>query len=166
MDRYLILLMVLAGIARPLLAQDWSAEDETFDPSIHSVVIGERSWIGDPSPFVHVDSARTGYTHVHATDYEGMAPAVQLSLMLPLLAGESEPPGGGMMLLNKEQTEVFMKAWSTAISRNPDQKPESISLKTSMSDAQWVLKCGGEKGLNTCSLKTNFQRNCINIDFR
>ena len=60
-----------------MFAADWDPMDETFDPSIHSVVIGDRSWLGDPSPFTHVGLKRTGYTHVMPTNWEGFDPSIQ-----------------------------------------------------------------------------------------
>ncbi len=130
------LFLLSAGL---LLADDWSADDDTFDPSLQSVVIGDRSWIGDPSPFVHIESSRTGYTHVNATNYSGLDPAVQLSLMVPLKAGESQPPGGGMLLLNREQTQAFIKAIADAIASKHGGKPEGEQIKTSLEGAQWSL---------------------------
>ncbi|WP_372895203.1 hypothetical protein [Stieleria sp.] len=122
-----------------LLADDWSADDDTFDPSLQSVVIGDRSWIGDPSPFVHVESSRTGYTYVNATNYSGLDPAVQLSLMVPLKAGESQPPGGGMLMLNGEQTRAFIKAITDAIESKPGETEEGVQIKTALEGAQWSL---------------------------
>ncbi|QDV41053.1 hypothetical protein Enr13x_08910 [Stieleria neptunia] len=131
-----LLFLLTAGL---LLADDWSAEDDTFDPSLPSVVIGDRSWIGDPSPFVHAQSSRTGYTHVNATNYPGLDPAVQLSLMLPLKAGETQPPGGGMLLLNEAQTRTLIKAFTDAVESKPGEKPEGVQIETSLEGAIWSL---------------------------
>ncbi|MDV6030511.1 MAG: hypothetical protein F9B45_10485 [Phycisphaera sp. RhM] len=136
------LLFLLSASLLPaslLPANDWSADDDTFDPSLQSVVIGDRSWIGDPSPFVHLASSRTGYTYVNATNYSGLDPAVQLSLMVPLEAGESQPPGGGMLMLNEEQTEAFIKAITDAIESKPAETNEEVQIKTALEGAQWSL---------------------------
>lgn len=119
---------------------NWSADDDTFDPTIHSVVIGTNSWIGDPSPFVHATSKRTGYTYSHTTNYQGMAPSVQLSLMIPLEAGETQPPGGGMMIMDEAQSKIFIEAIRKAVEAKADDKFEAVPVKTSMESFQWTLR--------------------------
>ena len=136
-----------------LLADDWSADEATFDPSLQSVVIGDRSWIGDPSPFVHVESSRTGYTHVNATNYSGLDPAVQLSLMVPLKAGESQPPGGGMLLLNQEQTQAFIKAIADAIESKPGETQKGVQIKTSLEGALWSLAAANDNDARVLHLE-------------
>lgn len=61
-------LLISCTFAGSLIADDWDPNDDTFDPQVKSVVIGDRSWIGDPSPFVQAGLSRTGYTYVNATD--------------------------------------------------------------------------------------------------
>lgn len=132
-------------ICGQLVADDWDPEDDTFDPNIKSVVIGERSWIGDPSPFKHVGLSRTGYTHVNATNFQGFPPAVQISLMVPSAAGETKPPAGGMLMFDQSQASKFIEVFDQAIkaSMNTDSgtsefKPTSI--KTSLKGANWTLQ--------------------------
>ena len=137
--------LILSLFAGSLVAQDWDANDDTFDPTIKSVVIGDRSWIGDPSPFEHTGTSRTGYTYVNATQFEGFPPSVQISLMVPLAAGETVPPAGGMLMFNKEQTEEIIKVLSEAIKAGKKDKTKRIKVKTSLKDADWTLVTTTEK---------------------
>ncbi|WP_345328158.1 hypothetical protein [Novipirellula rosea] len=131
--------LLLCMISAPLFADDWDPNDDTFDPNLQSVVIGDRSWIGDPSAFVHTESSRTGYTYVNATNYAGMDPAVQISLMVPLKPGETVPSAGGMLMLDKSQTEAFVKALTDKITTPPTDKQQRWPIKTSLKGADWAL---------------------------
>ncbi|NND98662.1 MAG: hypothetical protein HKN47_15175 [Pirellulaceae bacterium] len=137
----LLLGCLLAG---SVIAADWDPSDDTFDPSIHSVVVGDATWLGDPSPFVHTGLPRTGYTHVNAIHWEGFDPSVQLSLMVPLKAGETTPQAGGMLMMNQDQTVAFIKAVQSGIQAEPKQK--RIPIKTAMQDADWALTFATDNG--------------------
>jgi hypothetical protein len=139
-----LLLMLVAGPS--LRAQEWSPEDDSFDPSIHSVVIGNSSWIGDPSPFIHLGSSRTGYTHVHTTNYEGFPPAVAIALMVPGEPGDTEPPAGGILMFDQEQAADWI-ATMERFSRSEESKPSKpLKLNTAMKGAQWELVVVREDG--------------------
>lgn len=150
----LLTLVLLCGSAT---ADDWHPDDDTFDPSIQSVVIGDRSWIGDPSPFVHTGIPRTGYTHVNSVAYQGFDPSVQISLLVPLEAGEKTPPAGGMLMLNKAQTVELIKAFEDGIKAEPTDKDQRIPIKTGFTDADWALTFASDKGQRFLQLenKTN-----------
>ena len=137
--------LLLCMISAPLFADDWDPNDDTFDPNLQSVVIGDRSWIGDPSPFVHTGSSQTGYTYVNATNYAGMDPAVQISLMVPLKPGETVPAAGGMLMLDKNQTEAFVKALANKMTTPPTDKQERLPINTSLKGADWALTFAAEK---------------------
>lgn len=125
--------------AGSLIADDWDPNDDTFDPKIKSVVIGDRSWIGDPSPFVYTGLSRTGYTHVNATQFQGFPPAVQISLMVPLVAGETKPPAGGMLMFDKAQTTKVIEVPKDAVKDGQKDQQKRVQLKTSLKNADWVL---------------------------
>ena len=127
-----------------LLADDWDPHDDTFDPSIHSVVVGDASWLGDPSPFIHTGLRRTGYTHVNQVEWEGFDPSVQISLMVPLHPGEATPPAGGMLMMNESQTSQFIKVFDAGLKADPSDK--RITIKTGFKDADWALTFASEKG--------------------
>lgn len=136
-----------------LAADDWDANDDTFDPTIKSVVIGERSWIGDPSPFGHVGLKRTGYTHVHVTNWEGFPPSVQISLMVPNVPGETQPPAGGMLMFNKEQASKVIKTLKKMVVENQKKdsatdpsKSKPIAIETSIQNAKWTIKLANDEG--------------------
>lgn len=146
MKRILTCLFILAAFNDTSSRADWDPKDETFDPSLQSVVIGDRSWIGDPSPFVHVGLKRTGYTYVMPTEWEGFDPSVQISLIVPLKPGETTPQSTGMLMMNRAQTLEFIKAvdagWKT------DEKKENtlakttkrVSIKSAFKDVDWGMR--------------------------
>lgn len=135
-----VLLCLLAGTSATSHAQDWDANDDSFDPTIHSVVIGDASWLGDPSPFVHLQSTRTGYTHVGQVNWDGFEPSVQLSLMVPKLPTEEAPPAGGMLLMDKAQSLQFIKMFQEALNSESKEDTKPTQIKTSMKDAMWALR--------------------------
>jgi hypothetical protein len=139
-------LLISCTFAGSLIADDWDANDDTFDPKIKSVVIGDRSWIGDPSPFVHTGLSRTGYTHVNVTNFQGFPPSVQISLMVPLVAGETRPPAGGMLMLDKAQTAKVIEVLKDAVKDGQQDPQKRVQLKTSLEQADWVLVYGTGKG--------------------
>lgn len=139
-------LLFACTLAGPLRADDWDPNDATFDPKIKSVVIGDRSWIGDPSPFVHTGLTRTGYTYVNATQFEGFPPAVQISLMVPLAAGETKPPAGGMLMFDKAQTTKVIEVLKDAVKNEQNDQPKRVQIKTSLEDADWALVHVADKG--------------------
>ncbi|TWT51249.1 hypothetical protein Pla22_40260 [Rubripirellula amarantea] len=139
------IILVLGFVPGTLLGADWHPEDDTFDPTIHSVVIGNASWIGDPSPFVHTGTSRTGYTYVNSTNYAGMDPSVQLSLMVPLKPGEAAPPAGGMLMLDANQTETLLKAFAKAIESKPTDKVQRSKVETALKDAEWALSVDSDQ---------------------
>ncbi|GAA5506889.1 hypothetical protein Rcae01_02342 [Novipirellula caenicola] len=136
----MITCVLLCMITAPLLAEDWNPNDDTFDPNLQSVVIGDRSWIGDPSPFVHSESSRTGYTYVNATDYEGMDPALQVSLMVPLQPGETVPAAGGMLMMTPNQAKALVKAIEGKIAEGSTDKQQRVPIATSIQGPDWGLK--------------------------
>jgi hypothetical protein len=129
-----------------LNADDWDPNDDTFDPNIKSVVIGNASWIGDPSPFVHTDTSRTGYTYVNATNFEGFPPSVQISLMVPLAPGETKPSVGGMLMFNKDQAVKIVQILTDVLKADKKEKQNRIQIETSLKDADWVLVATTDNG--------------------
>jgi hypothetical protein len=136
-------------------ADDWDPNDDTFDPRIQSVVIGDSSWLGDPSPFLFMGLARTGYTHVNQVNWEGYDPSIQIALMVPQKDGETQPPAGGMLLLNHAQGSEFIKVLEGAVKAQPKQKRTVI--KTGMKDAHWALTCVAEEGQRFLQLESKSQ---------
>ncbi len=139
---WLFLLLCVPGSG---LAQEWDPEDTTFDPGIQSVVIGNRSWLGDPCPFVYMPLPRIGYTYVAATRFEGYPPSVQISLIVPLEPGETQSVGG-MLMMNEKQTRELLEKLEAAIKHTEttkDTKPnperyQSV-VATAMDHVKWTL---------------------------
>lgn len=153
--RLLCCFSVLCLLAGSAIADDWDPNDDTFDPDVKSVVAGNRSWIGDPSPFVYVALSRTGYTHVQATDYAGFDPSVNISLMVPQEAGETQPPGGGMIMLNKQQVVELVKAVREMLKAESAELPKRLEFKTMLEGSQWaLLSVPGDKGQRLLQLES------------
>ncbi len=132
-------LMLSCAFAHSSIAQDWDANDATFDSSIKSVVIGDRTWIGDPSPFMHTGTPRTGYTYVNTTNFQGFPPAVQVSLMVPTAVGETKAPAGGMMMFDKDQTAKMIEILKEAVNAKKRDPKKRIQIKTALQGADWAL---------------------------
>lgn len=139
MKQTLGFLLIACVFSGSLAAADWDANDESFDPSIHSVVIGNRSWLGDPSPFIFLELSRTGYTHVNATNYEGFDPSVAISLMVPSEPGETTPPSSGMLMMNKDQTLAFIKLVTERLKTDDREAAKRTPIETVYDHADWAL---------------------------
>lgn len=127
----------------PASAQ-WDPNDDTFDPSIKSVVIGDRSWLGDPSPFVLEELRRTGYTYVSATNYEGMAPSVTISLMVPIKLGETKPLGAALFFDRAKAKSMSRLLTKTLESKAKETEP--MEIVTTIENATWRLVPTEEEG--------------------
>lgn len=141
MFRTLILLfLTLLALSPAAIAQNWDPNDDSFDPGIQSVVIGNRSWLGDPSPFVLQSVERTGYTHVNATNYEGMDPSVVISLMVPIVPGETKPLGASLFF-DRKRAEAARSTLKAVLKEHEGESKERapIELKTSLEQADWKL---------------------------
>ena len=90
----------------PALA--WDPDDDTFDPTIPSVVAEGASRIGDPSPFLRDGHDEIGFTHVMLQDDPvRQKKVVSISLIHP---GDTAGGVGGFLFLEKEQAENLAKA--------------------------------------------------------
>ena len=127
--------VIVSLAAHAATAADWDPNDDSFDPAVQSVVIGNRSWLGDPSPFVHTESARTGYTYVNANQYEGQDPSISISLMVPVEPGQK--PLGAMMLLSEKQAAKFAKTSKQLIAAEDGNDAKPLPIET-MLDAKWT----------------------------
>tara|TARA_R110002049_G_scaffold182485_2_gene350348 strand:- start:88012 stop:88566 length:555 start_codon:yes stop_codon:yes gene_type:complete len=136
-------LLIFCVTSTIVFADDWHPDDDTFDPSVHSVVAGGATRLGDPSPFVHLGLSRTGYTYVNQTHWDGFDPSVQLSLIVPAKPNDATPPGG-MLLMNQEQTLNFIKAFESAVKAEP--KGKRIPIKTGLKQADWALTFANDQG--------------------
>lgn len=148
-----------------LIAGDWDPMDDTFDPSIQSVVIGNRSWLGDPSPFVHVESSRTGYTHVRATNYEGFDPSVSVSLMVPLEPGEAKPPAGGMLMLNAAQATELVRLFANRLATESKPPSKATAIKNAMKDTDWSVSMVNAKGKRFIQLQNKLKDQTVTYRF-
>ena len=146
MNRVIVSWLSVCLVAGSLTADGWDPEDDTFDPTIPSVNVGNATWLGDPSPFVYLPKNRTGYTYVQATDWEGFDPSVQISLMVPIEGAEKTPPGAGMLMLNKSQSADFIKALTDATQSELPVDAKRIEIETAMQDANWALNVAADQG--------------------
>tara|TARA_R110002096_G_scaffold233764_7_gene423903 strand:- start:3614 stop:4195 length:582 start_codon:yes stop_codon:yes gene_type:complete len=107
-------LLSLVSIAT-LDAAGWNPEDDTFDPSVESVIANGNSWIGDPSP-VHQDGYDIdGYTYVVAKPDQNGNALIWVSLIIPAIPGDTRPPGGATLFLPIEQAETLQGLLDQAI---------------------------------------------------
>ncbi|MEM6689906.1 MAG: hypothetical protein AAF664_10790 [Planctomycetota bacterium] len=139
-------------------AGDWSPDDDSFDPSVKSVLIEDRTWIGDPSPFLLVGSGRTGYTYTQATAWEGFDPSVNISLMVPIVPGETKAPGGGTLMLAERQAKSWIKTIGGLLKDQDVSSAKSIAIESAMGNAVWSVRVtSGEDGNRMIELENNQQ---------
>ncbi|MCB1203207.1 MAG: hypothetical protein KDN18_03025 [Verrucomicrobiae bacterium] len=79
--RSLLLALLLPLLSSPL--QAWDPDDETFDPSIDSVIADGATRIGDPSPVYREGISERGFTHVGFSKSPEGKVTVQLSFIVP-----------------------------------------------------------------------------------
>ncbi|MEL6107864.1 MAG: hypothetical protein AAFU85_17705 [Planctomycetota bacterium] len=156
--RLVLLVFVILPLTTAATAQQWDPNDDTFDPAIQSVVIGNRSWLGDPSPFVFQSLKRTGYTHVNATNYEGMAPSVVVSLMVPIVPGETKALGASLFFDRKRAVAMqsLLKAALKEREEGSKERPP-IKLETSLDQADWKLVTAEEEGQRIFALENKIE---------
>jgi hypothetical protein len=94
--------ILVVGLVSSVASADWDPDDATFDPEVKSVVAHGSSRLGDPSPFQLEGVEPVGFTYVDARKDAGMGDLVGLSLLVPLLSGESAPRGGAIFLPPKQ----------------------------------------------------------------
>lgn len=93
-----ILTLLLFSIS-PVISHAWDPDDDTFDPSIQSVVADGASRIGDPSPFYREGYEERGFTYVAFTKPEEGETTVNLSLILPPDPDDPAKQLGGSIFL-------------------------------------------------------------------
>lgn len=120
MNRFSLLfsVLVLCGLAEvlPLTAGDWDPEDDTFDPTVESVVAEGSTRIGDPSPFFQDGFEDIqGYTTVTVTT--GDHPSVNMGFIVPLRPGETIPTGGGIYYGTLENIRALIEGIRSAVTK-------------------------------------------------
>lgn len=78
---FFLALFLLPLPASTLLA--WDPDDETFDPTVDSVIADGSTRIGDPSPVYREGIAERGFTHVGFSKSPEGKVTVQLSFIVP-----------------------------------------------------------------------------------
>lgn len=138
------MILAMAGIAAAARASDWDPDDATFDPEVKFVVAHGSSRLGDPSPFELEGVDTVGFTYVDARKDSGMGDIVGLSLIVPLLPGETAPRGGGVIFLKTKEAGEISEAL-----RKGAEKAESgaasevlFTTKGMMEGETWELTCG------------------------
>lgn len=137
---FLILIVLVGQVG--WTQETWRADDDSFDPTVTSVVIENNSWLGDPSPFHLGDTTRRGYTHVQAVNYAGMEPSVQLSLIVPQTENSPVATEGAMLLLNEAQTAELIAHWKKMIlGSSTAESSAKFKITTTSPGMEWELSC-------------------------
>lgn len=98
-------------------AQEWDPDDATFDPEVKSVIANGSTRLGDPSPFVQKGIDIVAYTHVGPQEDPSRGTVVAVSLIVPLLPGETAPRGGGALFLETDDAARLSAALRTGADR-------------------------------------------------
>jgi len=85
----------------------WDADDDTFDPSIETVIVDGKTRLGDPAPFQQLGIEHRGFTHVGFQQPATGPGMIVVSLLVDLVPGESTPPGAGMFLLPADAEKLL-----------------------------------------------------------
>lgn len=110
MIRFLLLSLALS---LPAFLQAWDPDDDTFDPTIASVIADGATRIGDPSPFHREGYEERGFTHVGFSKPENGDPTVNLSLILPPDPDDPAKQLGGALYLPESKAKALADALET-----------------------------------------------------
>src|SRR6056297_3673428 len=136
------LLSLFLCAAFPAVSLAWDPEDDTFDPSIASVIANGATRIGDPSPYLREGYEEFGYTHVGSSIPEEGDPTINLSFIFMPSADDPAKAVGGSTFLPVD------KAW-----RLPGALEEGAALSGEFEIYQadwagvWILTYEESKGV-------------------
>ncbi len=103
-----------------LQADDWHPDDETFDPSIESVVVQGSTRLGDPTPFHKDGLGVQSYTVVEAKPDQVLGAQIHFALIVPFVPGQTGPQEGGALFLSLAQAEKLIGYLEDAL-ENPTE---------------------------------------------
>ena len=115
-----LLLLALAFPFHSLQADDWHPEDETFDPSIESVIVQGSTRLGDPTPFHKDGLGVQSYTVVDAKPDQNLGALIHFALIVPFVPGQTSPQEGGALFLSVDQTQKLVGYLKEALEK-PDK---------------------------------------------
>lgn len=132
-------LFLLIGVLSSAQADDWDANDDTFDPGVTSVVIQGYSRTGDPTPFYKDGIAAVqSYTAVEAKPDENLGAMVWLSLDVPFVPGQTGPQEGGYLFLSIDQTDDLIRFLEEAI-QTPEEERDLGDLFPEGTFDKWTV---------------------------
>ena len=102
-------------LVKAATADDWHANDETFDPSVEFVVVDNASRLGDPTPFHKDGNPTRSFTVIDAKSDDKGGATIHFSLIVPFVPGQSATPEGGALFMTIEQTETLIGYLKTAL---------------------------------------------------
>ncbi|MEM1443143.1 MAG: hypothetical protein AAGF67_12425, partial [Verrucomicrobiota bacterium] len=101
------LLIFLVSVLLPLTGFAWDPEDDTFDPSVATVIANGSTRLGDPSPYLREGYEEFGYTHVGSSVPEEGDPTINLSfIFMPSQDDPNKAVGGSVFLAVKEAEKL------------------------------------------------------------
>lgn len=139
MIRFLIVVSLLFS---PFYLHAWDPDDETFDPTIHSVIADGATRLGDPSPFYREGYEERGFTHVGFTIPESGDPSVNLSLILPPDPDDPAKQLGGALYLPLKNARALVEA----LEKGADLSGTFLVWEVDWA-GKWTLRFAGEEGL-------------------
>ncbi|MDF1861169.1 MAG: hypothetical protein P1U87_13215 [Verrucomicrobiales bacterium] len=158
--------LLLLVIATGVLANDWDAGDDTFDPKISSVIIKGYSRTGDPTPFYKDGiSAVESYTSVEAKPDQNLGATVWLSLDVPFVPGQTGPQEGGELFLSVDQTEDLIQFLEEAV-ENPEEKRDLGNIFPEGSFEKWTVEVDPGNDAGPIVLRRNKEEEIDHFRFR
>lgn len=126
----------------PSIVLAWDPEDDTFDPTVATVIAEGSTRLGDPSPYIRVGYDEFGYTHVGSSIPEQGDPTINLSfIFMPSQDDPAKAVGGSVFLAVKEAEEL-----AEVLEKGADLTKE-VKVQKSDWAGLWTLVYEEDKGM-------------------
>ncbi|MAS93464.1 MAG: hypothetical protein CMO55_09755 [Verrucomicrobiales bacterium] len=131
----------IISIVSHSISADWDPEDTTFDPKIASVVVENSTRIGDPAPFWQEGYDIQSYTHVQAYPDTGQGALVGVSLIVPMIPGDTKPIGGASIYCSIEEAKKLAETLREGANREtaPEKDEELAVIKKEKNPHAWKV---------------------------
>lgn len=139
--KVLLLATVLTLPSLFCTAGDWDPEDDTFDPTIESVIVEGSTRIGDPAPFWQEGYDIQSYANVQAYPDTGQGALIGVSLIVPMIPGDTKPLGGASIYCSIDEAKKLAEALREGAGREaaPEKEEELAVIKKEKTPHAWKV---------------------------
>ncbi|MEM9015417.1 MAG: hypothetical protein AAGC68_00290 [Verrucomicrobiota bacterium] len=139
--KWFSILLAISLTGSPL-AMAWDPDDETFDPTIQTVIADGSTRLGDPSPVYQEGVEVRGFTHVGFTRSPEGVVSINVSLIVPVVTDDPAKHPMAGLFLSVEEAEKLADALEEA-----DGFKKELSVQKTEGMGNWTLEWDGEKFL-------------------